>query len=513
VTNEAKSVVLWCAALLAFAFALYGRYLLSGWVYDDQSLIVHNTRLDGPLTRDALLVDLGDYLLDQHMGYWRPGSLALFWATAHLTGKNPFAWRIVSIVLLAACAGLLLWLLIGVGAPLNLAGAAALLFLAHPVNAEAVGVANQINSSAELLFVLGAILALTRQRPLLCALCFAGALSIRESAVVLPAAVLAYPLLQRRRTAHDFLAPILCALVLGAYLLVRFGALDIPLVTPETEFQMWQRMGLVAYAAARLIVLPLPRFLSIRHGLTPAAPQLIAGWLVIALAAALAVYLAIRARKNPTLVHPAFFFVTALVVAAPYSGLAQPVILFADHYFMLPAVFLFSAAALLFAQVAPDLNRQKQIAAVIAFTLLFGGLGLCTISRARVFRNDAAALGDAAAKYPDAVFSHIYRGDHFFDAGRLPEAQLEYAAAIRLSGGRSRRAYNSLGDLFFRQGDLARAETCFRRAGREGWPNLAVLLFNTRRYDELRPLLTQMLARNPHDAMALRLMASGRISR
>lgn len=154
-------------ALVLLGSLIYGRALSGAFVYDDLRLIVGNPRVTGEA--GLLRSIFGSFWgfdgdgAEGLVGYWRPVTIGIFRATSAL-GLGALAFHIVSLLVHLA-AGLAVWRLASkILSSENLGLLAGAVFLAHPVNVEAVAWASSLSDPLCGLFAILAMLGLSRWR-------------------------------------------------------------------------------------------------------------------------------------------------------------------------------------------------------------------------------------------------------------------------------------------------------------------------------------------------------------
>ena len=477
--------------LYAIAFAIYGGYIANDWVFDDHQLIVASDWYERPMQPGDLIADLGEPLCGRKMSYWRPGQLLLYKLQYTIFGKNPAGWRFFAILLHATVACLAMLVFSRFVKDPKLAFAAAALYLAHPAHTEVIG-SNNISIS-EGLFALAGLLAMQKGRPILTALFAVMALSIRESAVVFPFIYFLFAIfgdseLKKRRLMAAAFS--LCAVV--AMMALRFFVLKHSLQSSPEPWPVFYRVGMAAYMIIKTIFLPLPANLSIYHAQIPELPYIIAGWILIALALATIFALYVYLRRTGEYA-PLLFVLAAALGVGPYMGLFALNIPFAQHYLYIPLAFtVFGFAVFLDGKFTRGGRR-------ILFALILTFFAVVSFGEAKTYRHDGTAFEDATRKYPasETVFRNL--AYYQFNIGDFEGAEKSYRRVLKLTRGEDKKAWNNLGDIFFKTGQLENAEKCFRKAAQEGEINLAVLLVNTQRFDEAMPLLDKLLADKPDD--------------
>lgn len=485
----------WCAVLILVGFVVFHGYLNNGWIYDDEYLITGTDFYNQPFSPAALLMDLGDALTGKTMGYWRPGQLVLYKIEHTLFGLTPFYWHLVSLLLhIGACCALLILLRSifgGSWAP----GVIALLFLLHPVNSEVVGSNNYQISSAEGIFSFLALLAMKKRRGFLSAICVLCALSFRESALLLPLILTAFlPVFNSRidKAAWARLAWPFGAVVIY-FTLRQLVVANQMLQAPET-FGLFSRIGLVAFLFAKTTLAPLAQNLCIYHEAVPTLLTTLIGWGVIALVVCIEIILVVRAARRKSDPLAAVFFGACLLTAAPYSGLVPPFRLFAEHYLFLPLAFFLAGLWALLRNVS-----HKRILAVVSLVLC-ACYGLVSYSRAGLFYNNETAFLDVVEKFPKSVTAHLSLGTYYFQKNKWGKSTEHYGQVVRITRGKNKTAWNNLGDIHFKSGNVEKAEYCFKNAKEKGQRNLVVLLLSQQRWDDLLHLAGDLAKQEPNDS-------------
>ncbi|HOX29116.1 MAG TPA: glycosyltransferase family 39 protein, partial [bacterium] len=189
--------------IVFFTFIIYSNTLHNPFVYDDRIIISGNPALND--ISKVKVIFSKDYFRVTGERSYRPVSTALLFIESALGGGEPFAFHVTGIAV-HALNGVLIFLIAGFlfgGTALPLFSA--LLFTAHPIQAEAVNVMSFIEDPLSTLFLLGSVYlyllsgkARLKAIPYAASLCFAlAAMLSKESAAVLPAVVLLTALLFR----------------------------------------------------------------------------------------------------------------------------------------------------------------------------------------------------------------------------------------------------------------------------------------------------------------------------
>jgi len=143
------------AAVLAFAAALAGEF-----IYDDIHSIAANPAIRSLANIPRFFCDPDAFSATGNRMY-RPVLLCTYALDYALGGDAAWLFKATNVLLHAAAAALLFWLLRGLRVASAAAGAAALLFAVHPLATEAV---NLVSARSEQLLVVGVLLALRCQQ-------------------------------------------------------------------------------------------------------------------------------------------------------------------------------------------------------------------------------------------------------------------------------------------------------------------------------------------------------------
>jgi Flp pilus assembly protein TadD len=379
---------------------------------------------------------------------------------------------------------------------------AAALFVAHPLQTQAVTYVVQRMASLVALFYLGAVLAFAHaaleERARRRALAYASALALtalalftKENAVTIPAALAVVDLAflpGSARTRATRLAPFV-ALTAAALLALAPGAAvsqaasgfatllpraqEVPggfatVAAPARELPDWAAYAITQPAAIltylRLLVLPVGQSID-HHPPIPTSPFAPSVLLSAALLAALlggVAWIAWRARGRSAIARLALFslgwFVVTLAVESSVIPLADLVV---EHRVYLPSAGIFVAVG---AAVAAGVERlgagRRRIAlgAVAAWVLLLAG---ATFARNEVWRDPLTLWSDAMAKAPERSRPHIYVAKALMERGEPERAipLLERATRLRPL---TPLAHLKLGMAYAQAGRLGDAERAFR---------------------------------------------------
>ena len=508
------------AGLLILTLAVFGQILTHEFVFDDLGLVVRNP-LVHDLNRLPELLGADYWSFTGHpSGLYRPLVLLSFALEHAIFGLEPLGYHAANLALHAAVA----WLAFGVVVKLTgdgrLALLAALLFVLHPVHAEAIApVAGRSELLAAFFFLLAwnshlQALSGGRRWAVLGWLAFFAALLSKESSVLLPAALLlgdaarAAPRAALRelglrigaeirggwRRYAAYAAPLLAALALRTYALgaplkpagMAIGFVENPLIAAGPWERLWTGFKLIGLYLLKLLV-PLRLtsdyyFDQIPLARGPFEPAVLAS--LLALAGLLA--LAWNWRSGFAALGLVFLLLTLL----PYSQ--WPFLtgsLFAERFLYLPSLgFCLALAAAL-------QRPMRAWRAAIALLLLCYAIQAAWATRfwnsnqtlfahaAEVSSRSATAqlnygleliengrdaegaerLRRALAIYPNIGPAHVALADAHLRLGRIETAEASYRRALR-RGADPAVVYGQLGLLAEKRDQLGSAEAWLRRA-------------------------------------------------
>lgn len=428
------AVLLLAAGLLAYANAFRG-----GFQFDDWNVIVQDPRV-------------------QSLAAWResmPGIrplLKLSYALNHASGLGLAGFHALNLGIHLANGLLLLALLRRWGGSLpgsNVVAAtvAALLFVLHPVQTEAVTYLSGRSTSLAALFGLSSLLAWVEGRrqqrawlaQALSPLLFACALATRETAAVLPLALL----LWRATAEGGGLASGLRATAVhwGVLLLAAAAAWMLPeyrhffatsLEARPLAAQLASQVNAVGWLAGQLLrvdrlnadpMLPVP---------AGATPGLVIAGLVLAMVLLCGLF---SLRRRPVLAFGLLWFFLWL---APTNSLLPRLDVANDRQ-----LYLALAGPAWLAGVAVAwLWSRRRAAALLATAVVATGLLLATVARNRIYESETIFWTDVVAKTPGNSRAWNNLGHALALAGKPAAAERALRAALAVDPGNYRAAMN-----------------------------------------------------------------------
>jgi protein O-mannosyl-transferase len=520
IEDRSKNLFLIVILTLAGLFAYYNT-LDNPFVYDDLFIIKNNRALDDPRNMKALFGH--EYFPISGERSYRPVSTALVFLDTAIGGRNPFVFRVTSIFLHAANGVFIFLILFALTRRRGVSWIAALLFLLHPIQTEAVDGISFVEDLLAAFFFLAALLCWIKSRSggkIL--LCFSGALVFflmavfsKECAGMLPFVILVFewafggaePFRRHARGRGVRLAMIFAAA--AAFLLLRFIVFVNPVSGAAAKYP---GAGLVhsipVVVAAFLKYLSLffyPRGLSIEHCFPGVIPWA-SGVVIISIllhVLILATGVSLR-RISPVSSFGALFYLAGLI---PISNIVPFGAVMAERYFYMPSIGLCILIVGIAFKVASAIDARSRTAWVAAALLLCWcvSLGFATVRQNRVWSDELYLWKAAVGVCPSSSRARTGYGLRLIRTADSPEAvreairQLE--TAVRIDP-RHYEAYLSLGTAYWHYGRLNKAlQTYLRVYGfhptNDVRYNIALLYTRVERPEKAIPYLLEIVAQEP----------------
>ncbi len=443
------------AGVVLAAILVYANSLWNGFAYDDDWIIMRNTRVHQ--LSDLSLIWGTPYwpTFGAELGLYRPLAIfayALEWAAGD---GAPWVFHVVNVVLHAVVTGLVFVLLAAL-VTTSAAAVGALIFAVHPLHTEVV--ANSVGQ-AELIaaaLVLGACVVYVRRpagttlswpRLLVITAFYFIALLAKEAAITLPALLVLLDVAQRRLilnraalreyVARTWLLMFVLASAAVLYLSIRvdvLGSVSGVDAAPGLPFLREDQRVLTALRTwpeyVRLLFFPkdlsnnyAPGVLLPVETLTPMA-ALGAGLLIATIA------LALLAPRHPEAGVPAaWFFITVLTV----SNLLFPIgVVLAERTLYTPSVAVAALAAYVWQDLQARWTPQRRRAAYAGLTIIVGLMSYRTVSRNPEWKSTLAILNAMVRDYPESYHTAWLLADQYWRRGDINQAAFYYEAAMRL---------------------------------------------------------------------------------
>ena len=382
----------------------------------------------------------------------------------------------------------------------------AAIFLFHPIQVNTVtyiigrneGMAGFFYLLSFYLFIKASLVEGGRRRFLLfLGVGLSGLFSIfsKEIGLTLPVVLILFDLIFICTGREDYIkrlkiyVPVFFCLSLYILFFLRGGILRLLINSKEMQWSPWEHLltqANVILQYFKLLLLPLPRWLSVDHDFTASKslweyPTLISAFVLLFLL----VFAVVRMRKNRLISLSIFWF---FVILAPTSSILPTWDLMVEYRLYLPifsyALLLTLGLYYLHALLSRYFSFKLSRALLLGLsTLVLGFYSLTTVERNSVFKNAVSLWTDAAKKSPNKMrVHHNLARAYFFQKGRLDDAIREGEIALKLSADLYKKqnvkyVLNLLGGAYSVKGETRKAIDSLQRAIQID-PNYATSYYN-----------------------------------
>lgn len=524
------AVLLALSLLLATVLAYWPATRFGFSSLDDGGYVFQNPLVTGGLTLGAVRRAFAS----PHLGYWIPATWLSYMVDVELGGLDPFVFHRTNILLHAANALLVFWLLHRATGALWCSAAVALLFSVHPLRVESVVWITERKDVLSTFFLLLSLALYGRHVHEPSPLRYAGCLSLWTLAALAKPSVVVFPLLLvlldiwplgrypwgARPTALRLVADKGVPLVLAAGLAAltvwtqyHFGSFGRPeLLTPAAARPWWASVtqppqAFLLYAAQ----LFWPVCLGVQ-GAPPAwRPFDTAGFaLSIGLLSPVTLFAWRGGRARPYLAVGWLWYLAALVPNSGVVGVGTQWL--ADRFTYLPHLGLLVALV----WGTASLTTGRPIARTILGSLALGAfVALFALTRLQVahWRSNEALFAHSVAVLPGNWYAHLFLGQEYAGSGRPAQAVEQFRLVTLLNPGNADGHYN-LGLGLAATGRVAEAVAPFQEAldrnpaDADAHYNLGVALAQLGRPSEAATHYRETLRLEPGRAAAHRNLGS-----
>lgn len=440
--------------LIGLTIALYANSLAGQFIWDDRSVISSLPDSPAQVFTGTLRVFGVDY------GYYRPLSRLSLWLDRALWNTNPFGYHLTNVILhLAGVMVLYYFACLGFGPGYGFI--TALVFSTLAVHTENVAfISGRMDILAALFIFLsfasyGASAAKRRFWGITMAALFAAmALLAKESAVVYPLLGLIfvmarYPAGQRLGRILDI--ALAGVVALAVYLLLRLTLAGTVVNAPASP-GLLMRLRLVPQTLALYLQLLIaPVNLNARHDLYSTGFVWIRD-LALPLVLVLVVSAAAIAfrRRNYFFLLGYLWFLAAVLPVLNIIPLRGAV--FAERFLYLPS----AGFALMLADLINSVDLKRRVPARLMLLLIMAVNAYCTLKRNPVWHDEKTFFHRMAEQSPHSALARHNLGYAYYRDGDLARAETEYRQAIKINP-LYPEPHASLGDVYYRTGRLAEA--------------------------------------------------------
>jgi tetratricopeptide (TPR) repeat protein len=511
--------------LLIVGFAIFVRTATYGYLpWDDAENITQNPWVNGG---GRGLAKIWTHAYD---GLYIPLVYTSWWLEKTL-GLGPRASHIANIVLHVLTAWSVFLLALQLLAPVLserlksvAASAAALLFLLHPLQVEAVAWATGRKDLLAGLFAVFTALCYLHwshggKRVVLAAsyVFFLFALLSKPSVAPLPFALMVLDWSSRRKLAGVRVVALVGLLVLavlgvGANVLAqRSASTNAPSPLPDVEVPITQRPlvagGALAFYFEKTVW---PRALSPVYDINFTEPGRVAAWVALAFILTLAMFFALKRSR------PAALILGAILLLLPASGIIpfhyQAISFVADRYMYLPLALLAVAAACVLGSL-DQWKRPAGVAALCAGAVLLVGFASVSYRQCGYWRDSLSLWTRAVAVAPGNAIAQSNLAMSLGELGHSDEALPHLETAVEINP-KFAIAHNNLGAIYSQRGDQPKAVEHYEAAAAANpkfapaQSALAAIYFQQQRAADAEKAARAAVASQPDDFISLAVLAS-----
>lgn len=486
--------------ILAIGFLVYANILPNQFVWDDEEQIVKNPLVQNLSNLPFIFKSSTFYSGGGTPTGWfyRPMMTLSYLLNYWAWGGKPFGFHLFQIIIHLLNSVLIFLIFSKIFSREKISNSRlisflmALIFAVHPANVEAVSYIAALQESLYTLFGLLALFILTRVKDfklknyfLLGILVLLSLLSKESAVFIIPLIFVFLILYQKEKVGYWFASS---AMAFFGYLFLRLGVAKIPLFAPNigpvAESSFIQRLITIPYEIVsylRIIFFPKDLFISQHTLITKVSDFRFWGYLLLILPVVVFfTWFGIK-RRSKLFAFFAFWFVGSLGLVLNIIPLDMIV---AERWLYFPLIGFLGMMGIILGEVIrafPKVFLSNLF--LFCLVVLFSCLSLRTIIRNSNWNNGLTLFGHDILLNPDAFDLQNNYGVELFRAGRLEEAKIHFERSIELYP-RWWFAYNNLGAVYERKGDLAQARKLYEQTIKISdyylaYENLAFLMLKT----------------------------------
>lgn len=456
-----REVKYFLGGIFFLAFLVYGRSLFNDFVYWDDPLLI----MEHPVSQGLTFHNIARAFSIYDPELYVPLTFLSYQLNYAVAGLHPFFYHLTNLLLHAGSAALVGWVVVLLAGSKRTALFAALLFLVHPINVEAVAWASarkDVLASFFFLLSLGTYLRcderVDRKWLAISLLAYLPGLLSKASILVLPPILLLSDWYRGRLRR----ASVLRNLPYAA-LSVVFGVVALYGKTGGDRM-LWEKFLLgMKGTIFSLTHLSLPFGYSViypyNQTIAVENPDLLLPLLAVAGISVLTILLR---RRLPTVAFAWWFFLLLLVpsflTVEKGGDRVRDLYFTSDRYAYLASIGVFLALALACDRLR---TRREQLPVMLASCVL-GFFGVLSYRQSLVWRDTGTLFRHALVWYPDSYIAHNNLGA-FYEAQGDPERALaEYTLSVRMKS--NGFGWFNLGQIAMKSGRPQEAIEYFTKA-------------------------------------------------
>lgn len=495
--------------IIILGFIVYSNSLKGEFIYDDLILIRDNQYIRAfHYLPEILSKDMGEGGSAKFY-FYRPIQTLAHMLDYSFWKFNVKGYHLTSVLLHVLAALAIYWFINILYGKWLLSFFTSLLFVAHPINTEAVCYISGLSDPLSLVFMVACLIFYIKSLYsknmalyILALLSFVFALLSKENAVILPLLILLYHYAFGKNLKIKKL--ILFFGILIAYILLRLTILGSLVRSPLTIAGLLERVPLFFAAVVdylRLLLLPFDLHMEYGNKLFKITDIKVILGLIIS--SALIIFAFIKRKNNAMLFFAiAWFFITLLPVSNIYP-IANSFM--REHYLYVPALgfFLILSGLLCYPlknKILAFFLRLCTIALLIFYSYL-------TVKQAEYWKEPTAFYTRTLKYVPDNELMYTNLGVIYFSAGKMRDSFAAFQKLAEINPNNA-GAYNGLGIVYNVTGEREKAIAMFKKAITLDprfiyiYYNFAKVFFATGKTEEAIALYKKIIEINPKAAEA-----------
>jgi protein O-mannosyl-transferase len=490
-----KNSFLQVTLIVILGLSLYANCSNGNFVWDDHGLIKDNDHIKNWSNLPKVITENFGAGNGGRSNFYRPLQTVAHMACYSLGGLKTTGYHLTSILAHILAAVILYFLLRSIFQKKDISFVASLLFVAHPINTEAVCYISGLSDPLSLVFMLACLIFYIKSLYskntalyILALLSFVFALLSKENAVVLPFLILLYHYAFEKRIEIKKLA-LFFGILIG-YALLRSTILSPLGRSPLTLFGLWERVpGFFAAITSyfRLLLFPFDLHMEYGNKLFKITDINVMFGLIISFS--LIFFACIKKKDNAVLFFGiGWFFITLLPVSNIYP-ISYSFMM--EHYLYVPALGPFLILSGLLCH--PSKNKALVLFLRLFTVLLLVFYSYLTVKQAGYWKEPVTFYKRTLKYAPDSWRFYNELGMEYADMGNNSRAEAAYKKALEIKPDAAGIYYN-LGNLYNKIGDKENALAMYKTAN-------GINVTSVQRYSELAT--TYVLAGRYKDAIAL----------
>lgn len=483
--------------LIIIGFAVYFNSLFNGFVWDDEEMILNNPTIKN--------LNIFTFFFEQNSTYYRPVMAVVNSSILILSRDNPFFFRLFQVGLHIGCS-IMIYLIFShfIKANKVIPFFLALIFLIHPINAEAVLF---ISATQEVLFVCAGLVGLwliIRKESinlhdlLFAEILFAISLLIKETGVMFFFLTFFYLWLFQKNNIRWHI--LISGQIVFFYLLTRFLMKSTYVgskgLFPIMQASVWERLMTIP----KIVFFYLSKFffplnLKIARHWVVSRPDINNFYLpffICSFLFLLAMVLIIR-MKNRTL---SFFFIWFILGLIPHLQLVPLNMTVAERWFYFSGIGLLGMIGIFLSSIKQKIFQKAMVVIGLIILCFFFAR---TVIRGNDWRNGLILFSHDSQSVGNSFDLENNLGVVLFREGKYDQAKKHFENSIRLSPGWWVN-WNNLGAVYEKANNLNKAKEFYLKSLKNGdyylaYENYVGILIKQKKYTEAKQFIEEKALR------------------